>query len=378
MRKSVSLKKLYENGIKALKFGGNIVFHDEDYDLLLCEDTVVALCDGEELDFGEWCYDETDGKFIVGTAESGIKIYFSKEEYELAVTEKQSIELGKKYSFAGYKWTACELINGGKTVVLQSHGVTSGVWPGYKNFKFGGETDGFYTSNIDGVNISTYDDKMQALYDTIKEAEDISSSYGKGLYLISKEKVGYMKMDSPGSAFYWQALKTAAKYARSFGSSNYDAWLGTVYGSNDAWFVDSNGSVYHGSRQDIDFVIAPAFNLDLSKVEIRDNKIIMKDDKPQTFGIMLIEKLNVDGLTRAEVMEMYDQMNGDEAYPLEINGSESSAMGFITKDSAKILDYEYSEESGLGDFIKVILKGMGNESEDGTYEFRGIRIHLSR
>ena len=31
------------------------------------------------------------------------------------------LELGKTYQFAGYKWTACELINKGKTLVIQSY-----------------------------------------------------------------------------------------------------------------------------------------------------------------------------------------------------------------------------------------------------------------
>lgn len=44
---------------------------------------------------------------------------------------------------------------------------------------------------------------------------------------------------------------------------------------------------------------------------------------------------------------------------------------------AEILNYDY-QESGLNDFVAVILDDMNNESEDGTYEFRGIRIHLSR
>ena len=43
------------------------------------------------------------------------------------------LELGKTYRLAGYDWTACELINNGKTLVIQSHGVTSGAWPGYVN-----------------------------------------------------------------------------------------------------------------------------------------------------------------------------------------------------------------------------------------------------
>lgn len=62
-------------------------------------------------------------------------------------------------------------------------------------------------------------------------------------------------------------------------------------------------------------------------------------------------------------------MDGDEAYPLEIGGSETSAMGFITPEAAEILDYDY-EDSGLNDFVSVILGNVNNEPEDGTYEFR--------
>lgn len=204
MKKRVSLKNLFENGIPCLEFGGTIIFHgesDNDYDLINDTTQEVVIRNDEQLEFGEWCHDETDSKFIVGTSDSGKKVYFSKEEYDLVVSGKRTIEL------------------------------------------------------------------------VIRDGEKAQTS--------------------------------------------------------------------------------------------------------QTFGITLVEKPNVDGLTKAEVMEMYDQMNGDEAYPLEINGSESSAMGFITPEAAEILNYDY-QESGLNDFVAVILDDMNNESEDGTYEFRGIRIHLSR
>lgn len=384
MKRCVSLRNLFENGIPCLEFGGTIKFHgesDNDYDLINDTTQEVIIRNDEQLEFGEWCHDEIDGKFIVGTSDSGKKVYFSKEEYERAVSGKQTIELGKEYLFAGYKWTACEMINDGKTVVLQSHGVTVGVWPGYKMLKFGCKIDEVYASDIDGEDISAYDDKMQTLYNTIKEVEDTSASYGKGLYLISKGKVGFTESGESGSGYYWQALKRAANNAESFGLFFYHTWLGTVDGGYYAWFVNSNGNVYSSYGQNNDFVVAPAFNLDLSKVEIRDDKIVIRDGEKaqtsQTFGITLIEKPNVDGLTKTEVMEMYDQMDGDEAYPLEIGGSETSVMGFITPEAAEILDYDY-QKSGLNDFVAVILDDINNESEDGTYEFRGIRIHLSR
>lgn len=187
-------------------------------------------------------------------------------------TEDKSLVLepGKTYEFAGYSWTACEVNNDRHVAVIQSRGVTHGAWPGFKMTEF----DSKYS--IDGYDISAYDVKTKKLYDAIKDVEDKSASYGKGLYLVSKEKAGFTEWGEPGSGDYWQALKKAAGNASSFGCPNNYAWLGTVYGSDYAWCVGSSGNVYDYS-QNSDYVVAPAFNLDLSKVEVVGDEIIIKD-----------------------------------------------------------------------------------------------------
>ena len=197
--------------------------------------------------------------------------------------ENSTVELGKTYQFAGYKWTACELINNGKTFVLQSHGVTCGAWPGFVIPQFG--NGNFYAADIDGEDISVYDDKMRSLYDAIKDAEDSSASYGKGLFLISKEKAGFTRCGEPGSGNYWKALKAAAENARSFGSPYSCAWLGTVNGSVSAWYASSGGNVYYNYGQSSDYVVAPVFNLDLSKVEVAGDEIIIKPKNSQKLEI---------------------------------------------------------------------------------------------
>ena len=111
------------------------------------------------------------------------------------------LESGKTYKFAGYSWTACEVNNDGHVAVIQSRGVTHGAWPGFKMTEF----DSKYS--IDGYDISAYDVKTKKLYDAIKDVEDKSASYGKGLYLVSKEKAGFTEWGEPGSGDYWQALK---------------------------------------------------------------------------------------------------------------------------------------------------------------------------
>ena len=184
-------------------------------------------------------------------------------------------EIGKTYKFAGYDWTVCEVDNDRHTAVIQSHGVTHGAWPGFKMQKFG--NGDYYPSDIDGQDISSYDDKMQKLYDTIKDTEDSSASYGKGLFLVSKEKVGCTELGKLGSGNYWKALKTNATNFGLVVASYGGVWLGTVYGSNNTWYVFSNGNVHYGNSQSSDFVVAPAFNLDLSKVEIVENEIVIKE-----------------------------------------------------------------------------------------------------
>ena len=194
-------------------------------------------------------------------------------------TEDKSLvlESGKTYKFAGYSWTACEVNNDRHVAVIQSHGVTHGAWPGFVMSQFG--NGNYYSKSIDGEDISNYDDKMQALYDAIKDVEDTSASYGKGLYLIPKEKAGFTKCEEPGSGNYWKALKTAAGNARSFWTTGYGAWLGTADGSGALFvssYASSNGYVDSNYGLNYDFVVAPAFNLDLSKVEIVRGEIITK------------------------------------------------------------------------------------------------------
>lgn len=48
-----------------------------------------------------------------------------------------TLKLGKTYKFAGYNWMACEVDNDCHVVVIQSHGVTHGAWPGYTMPQFG-------------------------------------------------------------------------------------------------------------------------------------------------------------------------------------------------------------------------------------------------
>lgn len=99
------------------------------------------------------------------------------------------------------------------------------------------------------------------------------------------------------------------------------------------------------------------------------------------FELVLHEKsaADADGLIRSEAIDFIDMLSGKEFFPIEIEAKyhESTAMGFITRDFADELNYDY-EGSGLNAFIANILDDMNNEREDSTYEFKGRKIWLTR
>ena len=154
---------------------------------------------------------------------------------------------------------------------MQSLGVTAGPWPGFSMGKFG--NGDYYNRDITRRNISDYDEKTRALMEQIRPIV-----FGNaGLYLPSYKNI----MDN----YRWKnALAKAAANYRSFGASYGYAWTGTCNGSCGAWIVYSYGNTY-SSNQNYSYVVPAAFDLDLSKVEIEEDEIIVKgvhDDSDHT------------------------------------------------------------------------------------------------
>ena len=99
----------------------------------------------------------------------------------------------------------------------------------------------------------------------------------------------------------------------------------------------------------------------------------------EKFNIVLKEKHFCDGLNRDDIMEMLPLLEADEFLPIESeeNYQECSAIGFITTEAATMLDFDY-EESGLNDFIAILLDDRTRNAETREYDFRGIKIYLYR
>ena len=172
--------------------------------------------------------------------------------------ENENIELGKEYSFAGYRWVPVHIDKEDQVAVMQSLGVTVGPWPGFSMKKFG---DGnFYKRDIFGEDISEYNKDTKKLMDQIRPVA-VDTVAGRGLYLASVKDVD--------SVWKNTLIKAATNY-RSFGASFNYAWTGTC--GSGAWVVDSNGGT-GSSYQDSSFVVPAAFNLGLSKIKIEGDEI---------------------------------------------------------------------------------------------------------
>lgn len=72
-------------------------------------------------------------------------------------------------------------------------------------------------------------------------------------------------------------------------------------------------------------------------------------------------------------------LDSNVCYPIELSAyaQESTAMGFISSKAAELIDYDY-DSSGLHSYIASILDDMNKENENNEYEFKGIKIWLSR
>ena len=181
------------------------------------------------------------------------------------------LEAGETYQFAGYRWVPVEINENCHVAVMQSLGVTAGPWPGFSMENLG---DGkHYAHNIDEYDISRYDDKTYALMKQIKPV-----SFIDGLYLPGFEDIN-------DNQLWKDALARAASSYSSFGASYSYAWTGTHNSyCNGAWVVDSNGNTYN-DYQNNSYVVPPAFNLDLSKVEVAGDEIIFKETYEKTKSV---------------------------------------------------------------------------------------------
>ncbi len=171
------------------------------------------------------------------------------------------LSLGATYTMAGYEWIAIRVKK--EVVVLQSTGVTSGAWPGYALFGKGEA----YAKGISYSNISDYDDKTKELYHRIRHVESKNPACpGIGLYLFRKEDI------EDNNAYAFNAYAKAAGNASLYDADGLGVWTGSPSDARSAyaWYNEGGASPAYPR---ISYVVAPAFNLDPSRVILDGNAI---------------------------------------------------------------------------------------------------------
>lgn len=104
-----------------------------------------------------------------------------------------------------------------------------------------------------------------------------------------------------------------------------------------------------------------------------------EDKSNKKFDIVLLEKSvhEAGGLSKKEVMKLYDLLKSETGFPLEVDnlGGESTAIGFITPEAGDKLNWCYDS---LNKFVGRILSDMSLEHDDHIYRHKGLKIWLDR
>lgn len=93
------------------------------------------------------------------------------------------------------------------------------------------------------------------------------------------------------------------------------------------------------------------------------------------FDVVLYERELDKGLNKIEIDRLLDICKGDEVIPIEIQGKNSVAIGFISIDMAESMDYIYDD---LEEDVKQILEDINRETEDHIYKYDVYEMFLDR
>lgn len=158
----------------------------------------------------------------------------------------------------------------GKTATCLPYGVGASAW---------NDILGSGTANTENMDLT--DIVGSRCFGALYNADPTKSAISN-VHLIPGSSEGSVDQNAPSEKVSGNNHSTAinvlasgASACGAFGASGNCSWLGTPY-NNYAYYVYSNGYVYNDCDQSSSFVLAPVFNLDLSKVWIIDNEIVLR------------------------------------------------------------------------------------------------------
>lgn len=82
-----------------------------------------------------------------------------------------------------------------------------------------------------------------------------------------------------------------------------------------------------------------------------------------------------NGLSKASYVELLDIVDDDNVLPLDLeaNGTEASAIGFISTEAAETLNYDYD---GLQTYLSMIMGDISKENDNCEYSYNGLSVYM--
>lgn len=99
-----------------------------------------------------------------------------------------------------------------------------------------------------------------------------------------------------------------------------------------------------------------------------NNKNTTKQDQ---YDMYIIEKPEGTGINAEEIFKTLRDLKSIDVYPVEIPcpKSKSRALGFVTVDAARRLNYKYREKSRIGIFLRLLMADMDPADKDKTFDY---------
>lgn len=94
----------------------------------------------------------------------------------------------------------------------------------------------------------------------------------------------------------------------------------------------------------------------------------------ENFHIALRITNPTDGLSRSDICDLYDMLGGERVFPVTVIGKNLVAIGFLTVEAARKLNFQ---GSGLGEFVKEILDDESQCEKCAEYWYQNVHVWIS-
>lgn len=168
-----------------------------------------------------------------------------------------------QYTINGYTFYCAKVDD--NYAVLHTPVLTECAWPGYTMSKYG--NGNYYNGDIDGVDISDYNSNTTAIYNSIKDCEYTSATFGSGLYLADQDFT-----NTRHASYFFTLVGEKIWTGKRRGDYTVNVYdIQSEYG----------GAINPKDQADTDGSLILFFNIDTSKINLNGSTITIQGSYQQ-------------------------------------------------------------------------------------------------